>query len=282
MSYFTKIGKREKVLAGILLAVLFGSLAYRIFGAAFFSEQKSFEGSLQKTLDEIASKKAKFPDIKSQEAENKKLREDYDSVLKQIEDLEAKIPAAGSVSQLLGEITRRAEGLNVDFESIRQDINREKEGYLKLKLDMKFSAPYSSVVNYLNRLQNLSEYLTVQDIEIAQTKEGASQSRTNLELSMLLLEKGIDLTVKEKEGAFAPLTVKMDPFISKGAQKKTDKAKDLKLAGITWSGKNSTAIINDEVVKVGGQVGDWEVIQILPGAVTLSDGAETVSLTLNR
>lgn len=280
--YFTKIGKREKILAGVLLVVLFGSLAYRIFGESFFSEQKGFKGSLQKIMDEIASKKAKFPDVKSQERENAKLREDYENTLKQIEDYEAKIPAAGSVSQLLGEITRRAEGLSMDFETIRQDIEREKEGYLKLKLDMKFSAPYSSVVNYLNRLQNLSEYLTVQDIEIAQTKEGGPQSKTNLELSMLLLEKGIDLTVKEKEDTFTPLVIKMDPFTSKRVEKKTEKAKDLKLAGITSAGKDSTAIINDEVVKVGGQVGDWKVIQILPDAVTLSDGAETVSLTLNR
>lgn len=280
--YFTKIGKREKILAAVLVAVLLGSLGYRIFGESYFSEEKGFKSSLQKIMDEIASKKAKFPDVKSQERENTKLREDYESALKQIEDYEAKIPAAGSVSQLLGEITRRAEGLGIDIESIRQDIEKEKEGYMKLKLNIKFSAPYSSVVNYLNRLQNLSEYLTVQNIEIAQTKEGGPQSKTNLELSMLLLEKGMNLTVKEKEDTFTPLVIKMDPFASKRVEKKTDKAKDLKLAGITWADKGSTAIINDEVVKVGGQVGDWKVIQILPDAVTLSDGAETVSLTLNR
>ena len=280
--YFKKIGKREKILAGAMLVVLLGSLAYRIFGEAYFSEQKAFKSSLQKILDEIASRKAKFPDIKAQEKEVEELRRDYNSVLKQIEDYEAKIPAAGSVSQLLGEITRRAEGLNIDFESIRQDIESEKEGYLKLKLDIKLAAPYSSVVNYLNRLQNLSEYLTVHDIEIAQTKEGAQQSKTNLQLSMLLLEKGIDLTIREKEDTFAPLVIKTDPFISKRIDSKADKAKDLKLAGITSAGMDSTAIINDEVIRVGGQIGDWKVVQILPDAVTLSNGVDTVSLTLNR
>ncbi len=280
--YFTKIGKREKILAGALLAVLVGAFAYRIFGESYFSEQKSFKGSLQKILDETASRQAKFPDIKTQEAEVEKLRRDYDSVLKQIEDSEAKIPAAGSVSQLLGEITRRAEGLNIDFESIRQDIEREKEGYLKLKLDVKLSAPYSSVVNYLSRLQNLSEYLTVQGIEVTQAKEGAARSKTDLALSMLLLEKGIDLALREKEDTFAPLVIKTDPFTSKRVGSNADKTKNLKLAGITSAGEDSTAIINDEVIKVGGQVGDWKVVQILPDAVMLSDGVETVSITLNR
>jgi Tfp pilus assembly protein PilO len=280
--YFTKIGKRENILLGALLAVLFVSLAYRIFGESYFSEQKSFKGSLQKILDETASRKAKFPDIKTQEKEIGKLRQDYDSVLKQIEDLESKIPAAGSVSQLLGEVTRRAEGLGMDFESIQQNIEREKEGYLKLKLGIKLSAPYSSVVNYLSRLQNLSEYLTVEDIEIAQAKEGVARSKTDLELSMLLLEKGIDLTLREKEAAFTPLVIKTDPFTSKRAGSSADKVKGLKLVGITSAGKDSTAIINDEVIKIGGQVGDWKVVQILPDAVTLSDGVETVSITLNR
>jgi hypothetical protein len=118
-------------------------------------------------------------------------------------------------------------------------------------------------------------------VEISQTKDGASHSKTNMQVSMLLLEKGVDLSVQGKGQSPEPLVLKMDPFASKKSGKK-DGAGNFKLSGITQAGKDSTAIINDEVVKVGAKIGEWKVTQILPDAVTLTDGNDTVSVTLNR
>ena len=71
------------------------------------------------------------------------------------------------------------------------------------------------------------------------------------------------------------------PHRAKKVEKK-DKSREFKLSGITQAGKDSTAIINDEVVRVGAKLGEWQVVQILPDAVSLSNGSETVSVTLNR
>lgn len=275
------MGKKEKLFFGLLILLFVGLVAYRLLGQGFFSEQERIKSEMQKIEGDIAKTKAKFPDIKSQEEELADLQKGYEGITKEIASYEEKIPAAGSVSQLLGEITRRAEGLNMDFESMRQSIEREKEGYLKLKLAMKFSGQYSSVVNYLNRLQDLSGYLTVPNIEISQTKEGAPRGKTDMQVSMLLLEKGVDLKIHDKGQAPAPLVVKLDPFVSKKVEKK-DMAKDFKLSGITQAGEDSTAIVNDEVVRVGTMIGEWKVMKILSDAITLSDGVETVSVTLNR
>lgn len=275
------MGNRKKVTV-ISVAVILGGLAvYSLVGQGFFSEQKKVKADLRKIEDEAAKTREKFPDIKAEERELYELQKSYDGILKDIASYEQKIPSAGSVSKLLGEMTRRSEGLGMDFESIRQNIEREKEGYLKLKLDMKFSGPYSGVVNYLNRLQNLSDYLTVPNIEILQTKESAPRSKTSMQVSMLLLETGVDLSIQDRVQAPETIVLKLDPFVSKKTDRK-DKAKDFKLSGITQAGKDSTAIINNEVVKVGAKIGEWKVIQILPDAVTLSDGAENVSVTLNR
>lgn len=273
--------KKKKVLFGLLIVLLVGLVGYRLLSQGFFSEQGRIRSELQKIESDIAGTKAKFPDIKAQEKELEDLQRNYEEITKEIASYEAKIPAAGSVSRLLGEITRRAEGLNMDFESIRQSIEREKEGYLKLEIEMKFAGPYSGVVNYLNRLQDLSDYLTVPNIEISQTKEGAPRSKTNMQLSMLLLEKGVDLKIQDKESAPAPLVIKLDPFTSKKVEKK-DRTKDFKLSGITMAGGDSTAIVNDEVVRVGTMIGEWKVVKISSDAITLSDGVETVSVTLNR
>ncbi|HOX09333.1 MAG TPA: hypothetical protein PLA52_01675, partial [Candidatus Omnitrophota bacterium] len=59
-------------------------------------------------------------------------------------------------------------------------------------------------------------------------------------------------------------------------------AGDFKLSGITQAGNDSTAIINDEVVRTGAKIGGWEVTQISKDAVTLTDGNDTVTVTLNR
>lgn len=285
LEFIKKMGKRERLLLAALVIVVGGSLVYRVVGQGFLSEQNKAKGELQKVLDDKTKASADLEEAKAQDKAQQKelsdLKKNYDNALKEIASNEEKIPSAGSVTQFLGEITHRSEGLGMDFESIRQNIDREKEGYLKLKLDMKFSGSYSSVVNYLNRIENLSPYLSVSSIDISQTKEGAPHAKTDMILSMLLLEKGIDLTTTEKEAPPAPLVLKLDPFVSKKPENK-DRSKDFKLSGITGAGKDSTAIINDEVVRAGAKLGEWQVIQIVSDAVTLSNGIETVTVTLNR
>jgi len=275
------MGNNRKLIV-IVVAAAFAALAgYSLVGRGFVEEQNAVRSELRKIEDETAKTREKFPDIKAQEKELDGLQKSYDSVLKDIAGYEKKIPSAASVSKLLGEMTRRSEGLGMDFDSIRQDIEREKEGYIKLKLDIKFSGPYSSVVNYLNRLQNLSDYLVVSNVEISQSKEGASHSKTNMQVSMLLLEKGADLAAFENARIPEALTLKADPFVSKKPGRK-DKAGDFKLSGITQAGSDSTAIINDEVVRTGAKIGGWEVTQISKDAVTLTDGNDIVTVTLNR
>lgn len=266
----------------IAVAAAFAALAgYNLVGRGFVEGQNAARSELRKIEDETAKTREKFPDIKAQEKELAGLQKSYDSVLKDIAAYEKKIPSAASVSKLLGEMTRRSEGLGMDFESIRQDIEREKEGYIRLKLDIKFSGPYSSVVNYLNRLQGLSDYLVVSDVEISQSKDGALHSKTNMRVSMLLLEKGADLAAFENARIPEIINLRSDPFVSKKPGKK-DKAGDFKLSGITLAGDDSTAIINDEVVRIGAKTGGWEVSRISADAVTLTDGNDTVTVTLNR
>jgi hypothetical protein len=102
-----------------------------------------------------------------------------------------------------------------------------------------------------------------------------------MRVSMLLLEKGADLAAFENARTPEAITLKADPFTSKKPGRK-EKAGDFKLSGITQAGNDSTAIINDEVVRTGAKIGGWEVTQISKDAVTLTDGNDTVTVTLNR
>ena len=56
--------------------------------------------------------------------------------------------------------------------------------------------------------------------------------------------------------------------------------KKLKISGITWRDKESTAIINNEVVRTGDKVGSLVIQQILPEMVVISDGTQSQAVKL--
>ena len=67
-----------------------------------------------------------------------------------------------------------------------------------------------------------------------------------------------------------------DPFV-RGAS--TDGAAGLSLVGIFWDAHEPLAMIGDETVGVGAQIGGFRVMQIDPDRVLLSDGNQTVTLS---
>jgi len=58
------------------------------------------------------------------------------------------------------------------------------------------------------------------------------------------------------------------------------KALDLKLSGILWDVQNPQAIINDEIWGEGEKIGKFEVIEIHPEEVIVSDGTEKFELEI--
>ncbi len=52
--------------------------------------------------------------------------------------------------------------------------------------------------------------------------------------------------------------------------------------GLVWGSKLPQAIINGQVVTVGGRVGDWEVVRIDKTGVTLRSGEKEIHLGVKR
>jgi len=79
------------------------------------------------------------------------------------------------------------------------------------------------------------------------------------------------------------LAIKRNPFLSTFKPRKKEVKKEaLDVTGIISTGKQPTAIINNEVYKIGDMVGDKEVKQILPNMVILKIGKKSTVLTLER
>lgn len=88
--------------------------------------------------------------------------------------------------------------------------------------------------------------------------------------------------IKEPEQVL-PLKIERSPFTSKfRPAQEGKKLEEFRLLGIISSGKQPTAVINDEVYKIGDIIGNKKVKQILPDTVILTDGRESTVLTLER
>ena len=101
------------------------------------------------------------------------------------------------------------------------------------------------------------------------------------------VNKDIIKGAKGKVAMTAPLPVpaivtydqeNRDPFSAAKAVPAEEKG--LSLDGISWDPDNPVAVIDDEVVGVGGEVAGHKVLSITPHEVVLSDGLKEVKLTL--
>lgn len=272
------LGRGSKLLTGFLGIALCAFLGYRLFWQPALAEHKKAREELRKTLEQAEVISLRFSDIEAEKKEIDRLRREAENFLKEIRIEEEGIPSSVSSSNLAGEITGRAGGLNIDFGSLHQTAVKERDGYPKLELKMKFSGSYADTVNYLRRIEGISDYLIIHSAEITQSKKETDKVLASMGLSILLSARGRPLIIREENPPL--VTIQRDPFISGEAPR--EKESQFKLSGITWAGKNSTAIIDGKVVAQGVKIGKWEVTSISQGAVTLSHGTQSITLLLNK
>lgn len=272
------LDRDRKFFTGFLGIALCAFLGYRLFWQPALAEHKKAREELRKALEQAGVIRSKFSDIEAEKKEIDRLRQEAEDFLKEIRIEEEGIPSFGSSSNLAGEIAGRAGGLNIDFESLHQTAVKERDGYEKLELKMKFSGPYADIVNYLRRIEGISDYLIIHSAEITQSKKDGAKVLASVGLSIFLGARGAPLVIKEESPA--PVALRRDPFISEKGPEEKDA--QFKLSGITWAGEDSTAIIDGRVAARGVKIGKWEVTSISQGAVTLSCDTQSVTLLLNK
>ena len=76
----------------------------------------------------------------------------------------------------------------------------------------------------------------------------------------------------------AMLTWRRDPFTRGGS---AAGVRGLTLSGILWDPQKPIAILNDQMVSVGDELDDYQVLEIRPDRVLLSDGTETIQLLVS-
>lgn len=79
--------------------------------------------------------------------------------------------------------------------------------------------------------------------------------------------------LEEADWANDPFVVGEDSLFPRGLS-------SFRVSGIVLDPHGAHAVINDEVVKVGDELGGWEIIKILPNKVILKRDDEEVNLNL--
>ena len=170
------------------------------------------------------------------------------------------------------------------FKLIKPITEKDKSDYERLNIEMRFNANYPNLINYLWRLEHLSQFIRTTSLTIEEGKETAvSGLDIKLIISTLIGEgPGDSDLLKSQAVAFKPLDIQRNPFESKGMPAHlAKKSQQYQLSGIISHGKYPTAIINDEVYKVGDRIENGRILEITPKGVVLMEGQESIMLTID-
>lgn len=281
---FNRLEKRQRTMVLALAATIVFSFYYNAIYKNQSGALRRARAELENVNNSMIKLKSQIPDIDAEKEALNSAKKRLDFLKSQLSSLEAQLPRYGRVPQLLAQLVAEAAGYSIDFVSLKPKTTQEKKDYSQLAIEMKFNAAYPDFVNYLNHLESMSQFLKAGDIMIEEIKDGfRGQLSVTLNFTTLLGEAEFVKEEEELQKPVPPLTVERSPFLSKfRADRGAEKKDELRLSGIIAGGREPTAIINDEVYRVGDYIGNKRVKQILPNMVVLTDGRQSVVLTLER
>jgi len=277
---FKKLRTREKtLLIGLAVAVGF-SLYFQVMYKPLSRKITRYKFQIEKSKSRLGELETKFPQIENQRRNIHSLDVECNLLLDKISEVEKALPSKKSAAQLLSELTKQAKGLKMY--SIRQKMDSGDE-YSRIFIELKFNAPYENTINYIRKVESVSPFLAIEELDISEPKgrKEAGGTPTKLVLSSLMGETPTAELFKAEEQKEA-LEVSRDIFVSKSRPVSTIRKAELKLQGITYNPEGSTAIVNGDVVRVGSEVGSLQVKEIRPEEVILTDGTEDHILLIER
>lgn len=277
---FKKLKPGEKILI-ITLTVTIGAIVYfQAIHKPLSRKVARFKFQIEKSQTRLDELKTKFPQIDKQRQNIYTLNAECASLFAEIDKIEKRLPAKRNTSQLLGELTRLAKGIKLT--SIRQKME-ESEEYSRIFIELKFIAPYKETINYIRKIESISPFLTIEELDISEPKGKKVKGGIPVRLIVSSLLSEVSFVEKLKaEEMEETILIARDIFVSKARPVTKIRKTDLKLEGITFNMESPTAIINGKVLKVGSEIENLTVKQIRPDAVILTDGIEDHILSIER
>ena len=288
--YIDRLEKRQKILISLLIFALLFSLYNNKLFKPWLKQLTYLKSELVELEDQALTLKTEMPLVEKERAALNELKIENNQFKNRLSNLEKKLPKFYRIPQLLGELAKQTSGFEIDFSYIKPQATTAlaEEEYERLEIEMQFDAPYYDFLGYLAKLERLSLYLTINQITIEETKEAnfGGETTVTIVISTLLPKEPPSfkiLTQQQKEKILSSKdTIERNIFVPDSHKiKGYYKYSKYLLSGIAFAGLQSTAIINNEVYKVGDFLDKkWMIKQILPNMVIIKHGSTNEVLTL--
>jgi Tfp pilus assembly protein PilO len=286
-NWYSRMRPQERRLLIFLCLAIGASVYFNAFLRPVFSEMERLKKQADDSLARQQQLVGQMPDTQRQRQELKKLEEEAGLLRDKVSRAEEGLPGAGQVPQVLSGLIRRAQALGVEIASLKQEFKEGRSGFVRLYVDLKFTCAFEKAAAFIAEVENFLPFARIEEMEIEQSREDNARMVT----AVLRLCAVLD-TAKGKQGqlpvAVRPPSAKeakpgKSPFTPRFIVEKINKKKFV-LTGITYrgDGRESSAIINGNIVRVGSQIEGAGVEKILPDAVVLNNGAESYPVKLER
>ena len=276
---FNKLKPKEKALVVGLVAAVVISAYFNIIYKPLSRNISRYQFQTKKSQSRLTDLQEKLPQLDKQRQNIHFLSSECQKMLDEISEIENTLPSKRSVSDLLTELVGLGKDLTMG--SVRQKVEEGGE-YSSIYIELKFNAPYINTINYLKKVESISPFLLIKELDIAEekTKHSMGGPTVRLILSSLLGERSTVEMLRAQESE--PLAISRNIFVSKAKPVTRAKKVDLKLEGITFNSKSPTAIVNGEVVRIGTEIDNYTVKDIRFDAVIFTEGPDEYIVNMER
>lgn len=280
ISKYKHLKKRERIAVIVLLAVFSVSVYYNMICKPLLRNSRTYMIQTERLRKQLTEIKMRNPKVETGMKRIEQEKEEGEKLLAKIEALENKLPSKRATSNLIAELTRLAKDIKID--SIRQKIDKGEE-YSRIFVEIRFDSPYNEMVDYIQKIETISPFLKIEELEIIEPRKRKKESDTIMRLvvSSLLGDVPFSSQLKAKEIGKTSSDLR-DIFVSKVLPESATVKIDMKLEGITYGSEISTAIIDGDVVKEGSIIKNYTVNKIMYDKVILTDGVEEFILKIER
>ena len=275
-----RLSGRERMVVMLLGITLSSVLYFRVIHKPFGKSTQSYKQKIQRAETKLKELKLDRMPLEEKQVKLDVLKVENSKLVREIKSLEKELPMKKSTSQLIGELTRLAE--EAKLVSISQK-NVKQDGYDKIFIDVKLSASYPAVVNYIMRIESISPFIRIEELDIREVRGNPLSDReapVRIVVSSLMGDEPVEQMLKAKETGEA--AVKRDILLQKDKPAEKLDENEYKLEGITYNPVQPTAIINGEVYRVDSQVKNYKIKEILPNSVILTDGGSDFILNITQ
>lgn len=279
-----------------LIGMLVGSLLFSLYFNHIYKPQQQKLVSLKKKLQEVSEKmrslKTDIPataDLQIElEEQEKKIRANK----KLFRKYEMKLPDNESLPLILKTIFIQTVGYDVDFQYVMPIQEKKDNAHLfdSLQIKLSFYAQYHDVIQYLRRLEGTLPFIKILQVSIKKldTDEAGDTNKREVLLVFRTLfsphKRAQELFIEDaRRIAALPLENEREVFVSNlKAEEKPKEEKVYSLSGVVLNGLKSTAIIDDEVYRIGDTIDNGVVKEIKPDEVVLAFGINMVHLIVHQ